>query len=484
MRDRRRLFFLFLMIAFLVSLASPLSASTVEEGHKSLGELLPLWSAIPFVGILLSIALFPLLAPKFWHHHFGKVSLFWSLLFFVPFFIAFPGEAKHELVSIIFVDYIPFLLLLWALFTISGGILLKGSLKGTPAVNTLILLVGTFLSSWVGTTGSAMLMIRPILRANKERKYKVHTIAFFIFLVANIGGCLTPLGDPPLFLGFLHGVPFFWTMGMAPILAFTSAVLLVIYFLLDTFYFKKEGEKALAESGEKEPLRIEGGINFLILLGVVGSTVMSGFWHPGSVSFLGINIEIENILRNVLFLILGFISWKVTTKKIRQENDFSWGPILEVAKLFAGIFVTIIPAIAILKAGDKGSLGFLMAAVTQPAHYFWASGALSSFLDNAPTYLTFFNSAVGAFVVPLYGTLPDPVSVKHLIAENHKILLAISAGSVFMGANTYIGNAPNFMVKSIAEEAGVEMPSFFGYIFKYSLIFLIPVFILVTLVFF
>jgi Na+/H+ antiporter NhaD/arsenite permease-like protein len=216
----------------------------------------------------------------------------------------------------------------------------------------------------------------------------------------------------------------------------------------------------------------------------MGSTVMSGFWHPGSVSFLGINIEIENILRNVLFLILGFISWKVTTKKIRQENDFSWGPILEVAKLFAGIFVTIIPAIAILKAGDKGSLGFLMAAVTQPAHYFWASGALSSFLDNAPTYLTFFNSAVGAFVVPLYGTLPDPVSVKHLIAENHKILLAISAGSVFMGANTYIGNAPNFMVKSIAEEAGVEMPSFFGYIFKYSLIFLIPVFILVTLVFF
>ncbi len=481
--------FLFIIIFFLVS---PVFAGETHAKAKGgdqeelLGEKLPLWSAIPFAGILLSIAVFPLLAPKFWHHHFGKVAAFWAFLLFIPFYIYYPHEAVHETLHIILLDYIPFIILLWALFTVAGGILIKGSLKGKPSVNTFLLIIGTFLSSWIGTTGSAMLLIRPIIRANKHRKNKVHVIAFFIFLVANIGGALTPLGDPPLFLGFLHGVPFFWTFHIFPEMGFVSVILLLMFFILDTYYYKKESDevKTMGDDEEKEPIKIVGLVNILFLIGIIGGVLLSGVWHPGKWNILGIPVEIENIVRNFILIIMGLLSLWFTKKEIRDGNEFSWEPILEVAYLFAGIFITIIPAIAILKAGERGALASLMMSVKDPAHYFWATGILSSFLDNAPTYLTFFNSALGNFVFPHFNPATEAQAAHLLLTHNPAVLKAISAGAVFMGANTYIGNAPNFMVKSIAEENNIEMPSFFGYIIKYSLPFLITSFILVTLVFF
>ncbi len=460
-----------------------------EKGNDEellLGEKLPLWSAIPFAGILLSIAIFPLVAPEFWHHHFGKVSAFWGLSFFIPFFIFFRHEAIHETLHIIFLDYIPFIILLWALYTVSGGILVKGTLKGTPPVNLLIILIGTFLSSWIGTTGSAMLLIRPIIRANKHRKHKTHIIVFFIFLVANIGGSLTPLGDPPLFLGFLHGVPFFWTFNLIKEMGFVSIILLLLFFIIDTYYYKKESEESLTnmDSVEKEPLKIVGLHNIIFLLGIIGGVLLSGFWHPGKVNILSVHVEIENIVRNVILVIMGLLSLWTTKKSIREENEFTWFPIKEVAILFAGIFVTIIPAIAILKAGDKGSLAWLMKTVKDPEHYFWATGILSSFLDNAPTYLTFLNSALGQLIYSHTPGITEVQAIHNMIANHPQYLVAISIGAVFMGANTYIGNAPNFMVKSIAEEYKIEMPSFFGYMIKYSIPILVSTFIIVTIVFF
>ena len=490
MKKALLMFFLFMII---FSLAMPIFAANTHKDKAShgdeeelLGEKLPLWSAIPFAGILLSIAIFPLVAPHFWHHHFGKVAAFWAILLFIPFYIKFPHEAVHETLHIIILDYIPFIILLWALFTVAGGILVKGSLKGTPAVNLLMLIIGTFLSSWIGTTGSAMLLIRPVIRANKHRKHKTHVIAFFIFLVANIGGSLTPLGDPPLFLGFLHGVPFFWTFNIFPHMGFVSLILLIVFFILDTYYYKKETEevKTMGDDEEKEPIKIVGLVNIIFLLGIIGGVLLSGVWHPGKVNVLGIPVEIENLVRNGILIVMGLLSLYFTKKEIREGNEFTWDPILEVAYLFAGIFVTIIPAIAILKAGERGALASLMRAVKDPVHYFWATGILSSFLDNAPTYLTFFNSALGNFVLPHFTPATEAQAAHYLISHNPTVLEAISAGAVFMGANTYIGNAPNFMVKSIAEENNIEMPSFFGYILKYSLPYLITSFILVSLVFF
>jgi Na+/H+ antiporter NhaD/arsenite permease-like protein len=456
-------------------------AGTAPTGVKpaDIGSILPLWSVLPFVGILLSIALFPLFAPRFWHHHFPKVSAFWALVLAIPFLIAYGDTAMHEIAHIFIVDYIPFIILLWSLFVVSGGIYVKGSLKGTPAVNVTLLLIGTLLASLIGTTGASMLLIRPVLRSNSWRRHKVHTMVFFIFLISNIGGALTPLGDPPLFLGFLHGVPFFWTFRLLPIVAFAAMILLALYFILDTFYYRKE-EKTVLQASEMEPLAIQGAHNFLFLAGIVGGVLFSGLVKIGEINIFGVHQSIENILRDAILIIMGLLSLVTTKKAIRKGNEFGWGPILEVAYLFAGIFMTIIPALAILKAGESGALGFLIRSVDQPAHYFWASGSLSSFLDNAPTYLTFFSSALGKF----YPGLPEAEAVARLIVEKIPYLAAISAGSVFMGANTYIGNAPNFMVKSIAEEAGVAMPSFFGYIFKYSLPILVMLFILMTFIFF
>lgn len=449
------------------------------ETGTAIGAVLPLWSVLPFAGILLSIALMPLFFPRFWHRHFPKVSAFWALVFALPFLYFFRDVAVDEMLHIMMIDYLPFIILLWALFTVSGGIYVKGTLKGTPAVNTAILCCGALFASLIGTTGASMLFIRPILRSNHWRVYKVHTVVFFIFLVGNIGGALTPLGDPPLFLGFLHGVPFFWTLHLLPHMAFAGVLLLILYFLLDTYYFQKENMTHAPEAAP-DPLQIEGKRNFLFLAGIIGAVLFSGTVHLGEVHLFGVRQAVENLIRDAVLIVIGLSSLYFTKEPVRQGNDFSWAPIREVAYLFAGIFMTIIPALAILKAGEQGAMAWLIKSMDSPAHYFWAAGSLSSFLDNAPTYLTFFNSALGKF----YPGAPEAKAVASLIVEKIPYLAAISAGAVFMGANTYIGNAPNFMVKSIAEEAGVKMPSFFGYMFKYSIPILVVLFIVMTFVFF
>ncbi|THB79883.1 MAG: sodium:proton antiporter [Desulfobacteraceae bacterium] len=450
-----------------------------SHGHANLGESLPLWSCIPFAMMLLSIALLPLIAESFWHHHFGKISAFWAASLALPFLYVFKGEAMYQILHIILADYVPFIILLWSLFTVSGGILLRGSLRGTPVVNTVMILIGALLASWMGTTGAAMLLIRPFLRANEYRKNRTFMVVFFIFLVANIGGSLTPLGDPPLFLGFLHGVSFFWTFNIMPHMLVSAGILLVVYFILDTYQYKKEGVLA-PDDGEKQPLRLVGTYNFLFLGGIVGAVLLSGMLDWGEVTTLGVHRALLDWLRDGFLIIMGILSLWATPKQLREENEFTWFPIVEVAYLFIGIFITMIPCLLLLKAGDKGSLAFIINAVKEPYHYFWITGVLSSFLDNAPTYLTFFNTALGSF----YSGLTEAQSVPLLMSEKAIYLEAISAGAVFFGACSYIGNAPNFMVRSIAMEAGTPMPSFFGYILKYSLVFLIPTFVVVSLVFF
>jgi len=450
------------------------------HGHPDLGPILPLWSCIPFACMLLSIALWPLLMPDFWHHHFGKISAFWAATLAIPFLAVFKGDALYEILHIILADYVPFIILLWSLYTVSGGILLRGTLRGTPIVNVVILIIGAVLASWMGTTGAAMLLIRPFLRANNYRKNRTFMVVFFIFLVANVGGSLTPLGDPPLFLGFLHGVSFFWTFNIMPHMLAVAIILLVIYFVLDTYYYRKEGVSAPAEEGVKQPLKLEGVHNFLFLAGIVAAVLMSGMVDWGELNTFGVHRAIQDWVRDVLLIVMGVLSLVTTSVKLREDNDFTWFPIIEVAYLFIGIFITMIPCLLILKAGSQGALAFLVNGVTQPMHYFWVTGGLSAFLDNAPTYLTFFNTALGSF----YAGMPEAEAVPLLMSENAIYLKAISAGAVFFGACSYIGNAPNFMVRSISEEAGTPMPSFFGYILKYSLIYLVPSFVVITLVFF
>ena len=458
-----------------------------HHGHGVDGAKLPIWSIIPFVGILLSIAILPLvLDSHFLVHHGGKMSLIWSLVFAIPYLVAFRGGAFYDILHIYLIDYIPFIILLWGLFTVAGGILVRGTLRGTPLVNTFLLLIGTAIASWVGTTGASMLLIRPLIRANAYRQNKIHLIVFFIFLVSNIGGSLTPLGDPPLFLGFLHGVPFFWTTtALFPHMLFISVILIVLFFVIDTFMFKREGG-VVPDDGASEPVRVDGLFNLIFLLGIVAAVLMSGTAKWGEVNILGVHVAWQNIARDVLIVVMGLLSLRFTpfSGELRQANEFSWEPIEEVAKVFAGIFMTIIPALTILKAGENGALRGLIGAIKEPLHYFWVTGVLSSFLDNAPTYLTFFNTALGKLhlteaVVPeiLSGKLTD---AQHL--EFVKLLTAISVGAVFMGANTYIGNAPNFMVKAIAEQSGIRMPSFFGYML-WSVGILVPLFVIVTLVF-
>ncbi len=458
-----------------------------HHGHGVDGAKLPIWSIIPFVGILLSIAILPLvLDSHFLVHHGGKMSLVWALAFAIPYLIAFQGEAFYDILHIYLIDYIPFIILLWGLFTVAGGILVRGTLRGTPLVNTLLLLIGTAIASWVGTTGASMLLIRPLIRANAYRQSKVHLVIFFIFLVSNIGGSLTPLGDPPLFLGFLHNVPFFWTTtALFPHMLFISVILIALFFVIDTFMFKREGG-VVPDDGTNEPIRVDGLFNLVFLLGIVAAVLMSGSFKWGEINIFGVHVYWQNITRDVLIVVMGLLSLRFTpfTGELRQANEFSWEPIEEVAKVFAGIFMTIIPALAILKAGENGALRGLIGAIKEPMHYFWITGILSSFLDNAPTYLTFFNTALGKLhlteaVIPeiLSGQLTGP---EHL--EFVKLLTAISVGAVFMGANTYIGNAPNFMVKAIAEQSGIRMPSFFGYMI-WSVVILVPLFVIVTFVF-
>jgi Na+/H+ antiporter NhaD/arsenite permease-like protein len=475
------------LLAVLLVPVLALASSEVEGGGDHLGRILPLWSIIPFVGILLSIAIFPLVAPTFWHHHFPKVSAAWAVIFAVPFLIAYRGEAFHEIVHIVLVDYVPFIIVLWGLFTIGGGIVLRGTLVGTPAVNTILLLIGTLLASWVGTTGAAMLLIRPIIRANAWRKNKKHIIIFFIFLVANIGGSLTPLGDPPLLLGFIHGVPFFWTLRLIVPMGFVVLILLTIFYLLDSFFLKREGgTRPTTEGGE--PIRLEGVHNFLFLGGVLALVYMSGTLELAEVSILGVHLPLQDIYRNFGIILMLVLSLRTTSQELREANGFTWAPILEVAYLFAGIFITIVPALAMLRAGSEGGLAFIIDNVEERWHYFWVTGILSSFLDNAPTYLTIFNTALGKLHLTegeVSAFLAGAATEGNLLVRLQtfeSFLVAISLGAVFMGANTYIGNAPNFMVRSIAEENKIHMPSFFGYMF-WSVLILVPIFVLVTFVF-
>ncbi|MDE0683081.1 MAG: sodium:proton antiporter [Candidatus Poribacteria bacterium] len=461
-----------------------------HHGHGVDGAKLPIWSIIPFVGILLSIAIFPLVFDShFLVHHGGKMSLVWASVFAIPYLIAFRGAAFYDILHIYLLDYIPFILLLWGLFTVAGGILVRGTLRGTPILNTFLLLIGTVIASWVGTTGASMLLIRPLIRANAYRKNKVHLIVFFIFLVSNIGGSLTPIGDPPLFLGFLRGVPFFWTPpALLPHMLLISVGLLILFFIFDTLMFKREGG-VVPDDGTNEPVRVEGLFNLVFLFGIIAAVLMSGTFKWGEVNILGVHVYWQNIAREVLIVVMGLLSLKYTpfSGELRQSNEFSWEPIEEVAKVFAGIFMTIIPALAILKAGEEGALAGLIGAMQQPYHYFWITGVLSSFLDNAPTYLTFFNTALGKLHLT-EAVVPEILSIPYdqLASQSHKefvrLLVAISVGAVFMGANTYIGNAPNFMVKAIAEQSGIRMPSFFGYML-WSVAILFPLFVVVTLVF-
>ncbi len=467
-------------------LAPDLALASDHPEGLSLGAMLPMWTCIPFAGILLSIALFPLVAPEFWHHHYPKVAAFWAVAFGLPFMIGYGRAAFDSIVHIYLIDYVPFIILLWSLFTISGGILVRGTLKGSPVVNVVLLLIGTLLASVVGTTGASMLLIRPLIRANGWRIHKTHLVVFFIFLVSNIGGALTPLGDPPLFLGFLHSVPFFWTLNLFSPYAFLSVLLLTGFFILDMWLYRKEPEDARSrmQAEESVPLKLVGLHNFLYLGGVVGFVLLSGSVKLGGFHLGHTELTYQNLIRDIGLVALGMASLRTTSRALRTENQFSWGPIAEVAYLFAGIFMTIIPALAILGAGTDGAMGWLVEGVKSDASYFWVTGGLSSFLDNAPTYLTFFQTALGGLHCDPGAVCGEPEKVALLIESQPRTLLAVSAGAVFMGANTYIGNAPNFMVKAIAEESGVAMPSFFGYILRWSLPILIPCFIVLTLVFF
>jgi Na+/H+ antiporter NhaD/arsenite permease-like protein len=441
-------------------------------------ELSPLWG-IPFAGLLLSIALMPLLVPQFWHHHFGKVTLVWALVFLLPFAAIYGASlAGANLIHALFGEYIPFIILLTALFTVSGGIFIRGNLHGSPGLNTSILAIGAFLASFMGTTGASMLMIRPLIRANDNRKHVAHVVVFFIFIVANAGGSLTPLGDPPLFLGFLKGVDFFWTVKtLFPETLFLVGSLLLIFFLLDSwFYHKREELLPMDPTPDSRQIGFDGKVNFILLGGVVCLVLMSGLWKSSVVfDIAGTEVALQSVLRDIGLIAITLLSLKLTPTQVHADNQFSWGPIQEVAKLFAGIFLTIIPVIAMLKAGVNGPFGAVVAAVTQPdgkpdvVMYFWITGLLSSFLDNAPTYLVFFNTAGGDAQV--------------LMTTMASTLAAISAGAVFMGANSYIGNAPNLMVKAIAEDRGIKMPSFFGYM-AWSLCVLIPLFVIMTLIWF
>lgn len=441
-------------------------------------QLTAIWG-LPFAGILLSIALAPLLLPQFWHHHYGKVAAGWSLAFLLPFAAVFGiSAAGGNLVHALLAEYIPFILLLTALFTVSGGIYIRGNLHGSPGLNASILAIGAVLASFMGTTGASMLLIRPLIRANDNRKHVAHVVVFFIFIVSNAGGSLTPLGDPPLFLGFLKGVDFFWTVkNIFPESLFLIGSLLVIFYALDSwFYHRREELLPVDPTPDSRQIGFDGRVNFALLGGVVALVLMSGIWKsPVSFHIAGTEVGLPGLLRDAGLVLVTWLSLKLTPAKVHNDNQFGWGPMVEVAKLFAGIFLTIIPVIAMLKAGVNGPFGAVVSAVTRPdgspdvMMYFWISGLLSSFLDNAPTYLVFFNTAGG-----------DPQVLMTTLAPT---LAAISAGAVFMGANSYIGNAPNLMVKAIAEERGIKMPSFFGYML-WSCTVLIPLFVLMTLIWF
>jgi Na+/H+ antiporter NhaD/arsenite permease-like protein len=440
------------------------------------GASLSLVWALPFVGMLLSIALGPLLAPHAWERHQGKIAALWAALALVPLAIfRSPGVAVNAAAHTLLLEYIPFVLLLLALFTTAGGIVLRGNLHGSPVVNATMLAIGAALASVIGTTGASMVMIRPVLRANDDRKHNAHVVIFFIFLVSNIGGSLTPLGDPPLFLGYLRGVDFFWTTShLLHETLFVAIIVLALFFALDSYIFAKEGRKRRDPTPDA-PLRVSGLPNMALIGAVIVAILVAPKVDLGAFTLLGQHILVANLLRDAVFVAVVFASLMITRRADHEANGFSFGPIIEVAKLFVGIFLSMAPVLAMLKAGASGAFAPLVALTStadgapNPAAYFWMTGVLSSFLDNAPTYLVFFELGGG--------------DAKALMTSGALTLAAISTGAVFMGANSYIGNAPNFMVYAIARSGGVRMPSFFGYML-WSGVVLVPVFVLVTFVFF
>jgi Na+/H+ antiporter NhaD/arsenite permease-like protein len=454
-----------------------LGASAGARAADLDGAALSAWWGLPFAGMLLSIAVMPLAIPKIWHHHFGKIAAGWALLLLLPFAATQGlGITGAVLVHTLVAEYIPFIILLTALFTVAGGIYVRGNLHGSPGLNAGLMAIGAVLASFMGTTGASMLMIRPLIRANDNRRHVAHVIVFFIFIVSNAGGSLTPLGDPPLFLGFLKGVDFFWTARhIFPETLALIGVLLVLFYLIDSFWYRKEGVTREDPTPDNDPaFGLEGQVNFVLLGAVVALVLLSGIWQPGiSFHVAGTEVGLPQLVRDAALVGVTVASLALTKRSVREANQFSWGPMQEVAKLFIGIFVTMVPVLAMLKAGEAGAFAAVTRAVTAPDGsplpwaYFWFSGVLSSFLDNAPTYLVFFNLAGG-----------DPAVLMTTLAPT---LAAISAGSVFMGANTYIGNAPNFMVKAIAEDRGIKMPSFFGYM-AWSFGILVPLFVVMTFI--
>lgn len=410
------------------------------------GPAIPLWGILPFVCMLIAIAVLPLTHSQWWESNKNKALI--SLVLGIPVGIYFLFEDSQQLVHTA-MEYISFIILIGSLFTISGGILLRGNLRGTPMINTAFLFVGAVVANLIGTTGASMLFIRPLLRTNDTRKHISHIPVFFIFLVSNIGGSLTPLGDPPLFLGYLQGVPFFWTLRLLPLWTLAVGTVLFIFYLFERRAWKMESHiDIVRDQIHQEPMiKIDGKLNLIWFVGVLMA------------------VFLPTPYRETIIVSMAYLSYRFTPREIRIQNRFTFYPIKEVAVLFAGIFVTMIPVLLILKARGA-EIG-----IKEPWQFFWITGGLSSFLDNAPTYLTFFSLAQGLGISSSMIRIPED------------ILIAISSGAVFMGANSYIGNGPNFMVKSICEEVGIKIPSFFGYML-YSGSILIPVFILITVVFF
>jgi len=457
--------------ALIALTASPAHAAAGLEG-ASLGAA---W-ALPFVGILLSIAILPQLSHRFWDRHMGALSTFWALLVLVPLALAFgSGTAFDAALDVLLTEYLPFILLLFALYTIAGGLVIGGNLRGSPGLNTAIIAFGTLLASFIGTTGASMILIRPIIRANDGRPHNVHIVVFFIFLVSNIGGALSPLGDPPLFLGFLRGVDFFWTTrALLPQTLFMAGCLLGLFYGLDRYLFAREGGGRDPTPSDRK-LRVRGNVNILLIGALLGAVLLSGLWRPGvSFTVRSTTVELQNVVRDATVVALALLSLMLTSRRNRAANDFSWRPIVEVATIFAGIFICIVPVAAALAAGQDGAFAPLLGLVSRAdgspneIAYFWLTGLLSSVLDNAPTYLVSFELAGG-----------DPARLMGPLAGT---LAAISMGAVFMGANTYIGNAPNFMVYAIARQAGIRMPGFLGYM-AWSGTILLPLFVLVTILF-
>jgi Na+/H+ antiporter NhaD/arsenite permease-like protein len=456
-----------------------LVGGTARANAAALSELALPWPwALPFIGLLLSIAVGPLLAPKFWHAHYGKIAFVWSALTMTP-LAALHGvpAALTALSHAVLGEYSSFIIMLTALYVVAGGILVTGSLRGTPLVNAAILAFGTVIASIAGTTGAAMILVRPLLRANSARLHNAHVVVFFIFLAANIGGALSPLGDPPLFVGFLRGVDFFWTTThLWRQTALTAALVLAAFVATDIYYYRQDRRvSVVGEKPPNEPIRVHGLINLALIILIVGAILLSAVWKPGiALDVYDTTLELQDIVRDAALVAITIASLVLTPEEHRERNGFTWDPILEVAKLFAGIFICIVPVAVMLQMRHAGPFSWALALMTNEtgeprnAAYFWLTGILSAVLDNAPTYLVFFDLAGG--------------NAAGLMSELAPTLAAISMGAVYMGAFTYIGNAPNFMIYAIATERGVKMPSFFGFM-MWSGAVLLPVFAVVTYVF-